>query len=302
MNETTLWNVAESQQTIQQPAVEQTAQTVEAQPTQTVEQDNVTWTSSWVEQTTQSNNTVVEQPATPEVDTQDIIASLNKIAAESKTLDEVAQESEQDKQKSENDANLQSIINDTVKDLPEKVVDVNTQQPEPNNVESDKDAKELESMFDDIKDKKHAEEVAKKAFLAFQKERNLRELDNQQNKEMIAHLKKIISEQKRDAVDKENDPRVVKLDDEAYTQWSLEQAYKKDKSTANKKNLNRFYIAKLAVNNPEISANKFLELMDNASIKHNNIWEAKPTSAPVVEVRQPTQIPRWIPSSKRGII
>lgn len=307
MNETTLWNVAESQQNINQPTnqTEQPAQQeqpkVEVQPTQHVEQNNLTWNSSWVVEPTQSVQPQQAEQSAPDQQTQDLMSSINEIINEKKTLEEIAKESDADKQEKENKQVLDNIIKETVKDIPTAP---EAKEPEvvDQTVSSEEDAKELESMLDDIKDKKHAEDIAKKMFLAYQKERNLHELDNQQHKELELHLKRMISDQKKEAVTKENDPRVVKLDDEAYTQRALEQAYKKDKSAANKQNLNRFYIAKLAVNNPEISANRFLEIMDNASLKKNTMWEGTPASAPVVEVKQPTQIPRWLPASKRGII
>lgn len=71
---TTLWEVAESQQNIntqpQQIAEQVVEKKVEVQPTQSVEQTNLTWTSSWVEQTQVApqvqQQVVVEQPTLPQ--------------------------------------------------------------------------------------------------------------------------------------------------------------------------------------------------------------------------------------------
>ena len=48
---------------------------------------------------------------------------------------------------------------------------------------------EIKQGLDDIKDKKTAEEMAKKVYLAFQKERSMHEFDNEQNKNTIDVLK-----------------------------------------------------------------------------------------------------------------
>ena len=88
MNETTLWNVAESQQNINQPTnqTEQPAQQeqpkVEVQPTQSVEQNNLTWNSSWVVEPTQSVQSQQTEQSTPDQQTQDLMSSINEIINE----------------------------------------------------------------------------------------------------------------------------------------------------------------------------------------------------------------------------
>ena len=143
--------------------------------------------------------------------------------------------------------------------------------------------------------------MAKKVYLAFQKERSMHQFDNEQNKNTIEVLKWMVKKLNEQVTTTDNDPRVTKLDDEFYTLWRLEQSYKKDKSDASKKNLTRYYVAKLAVMNPSVNANQIMDIFTNAPLKSNTMWEGAPTSAPVAEVKQPTQTPRWIPLSKRGM-
>ena len=74
-----------------------------------------------------------------------------------------------------------------------------------------------------------------------------------------------------ETVFEETDNRVTKLDDEFYTLWRLEQSYKKDKSDVSKKNLTRYYVAKLAVLNPSVNANNLMDIFTNAPLKSNTM-------------------------------
>ena len=293
---TTLGAVAESQQNISNPnetapVAEQPAQPVTQPEQTTVADNNWTWTSSWdVEQTTQST-----EASSPE----DVLEQVNAILNENKTLETVAQEADANQTQKENEDALNEIIKETTKDLPsEEAKDVKTEATS-STEESDKLDEELKQWLEDIKDKKSAEEMAKKVYLAFQKERSMHQFDNEQNANTIEVLKWMVKKLNEQVTTADNDPRVTKLDDEFYTLWRLEQSFKKDKSDASKKNLTRYYVAKLAVLNPSISANKIMDIFTNAPLKSNTMWEGMPTSAPVAEVKQPAPTPRWIPLSKR---
>ena len=294
---TTLGAVAESQQNISNPTETASVAEQPAQPAQpeqtTVANNDWTWTSSWgVEQTTQT---------TPEASTDEILNQVNAILDENKTLDTVAQESEVDRNQKENEDALNDIIKETTKDLPsDSDTDVKAEATS-STEETDKLDEELKQWLEDIKDKKSAEDMAKKVYLAFQKERSMHQFDNEQNKNTIEVLKWMVKKLNEQVTTTDNDPRVTKLDDEFYTLWRLEQSYKKDKSDASKKNLTRYYVAKLAVMNPSVNANQIMDIFTNAPLKSNTMWEGVPTSAPVAEVKQPTQTPRWIPLSKRGM-
>lgn len=294
---TTLGAVAESQQNISNPnetapVAEQPAQPVQPEQT-TVANNDWTWTSSWgVEQTTQT---------TPEVSADEILNQVDAILNENKTLDTVAQESEVDRNQKENEDALNDIIKETTKDLPsDSNTDVKAEATS-STEETDKLDEELKQWLEDIKDKKSAEDMAKKVYLAFQKERSMHQFDNEQNKNTIEVLKWMVKKLNEQVTTTDNDPRVTKLDDEFYTLWRLEQSYKKDKSDASKKNLTRYYVAKLAVMNPSVNANQIMDVFTKAPLKSNTMWEGAPTSAPVAEVKQPTPTPRWIPLSKRGM-
>ena len=294
---TTLGAVAESQANIstEAPVVEQSAQP-EPQPEQpAVADNNWTWTSSWDVQTTQSTEAPSEQA--PE----DILNQVNAILNENKTLDDVAAEDDLTKQQQENEAALDAIVKEQTKDLPSEAnTEVKTEVTS-STEESDKLDEELKQWLEDIKDKKSAEDMAKKVYLAFQKERSMHQFDNEQNANTIEVLKWMVKKLNEQVTTSDNDPRYVKLNDEAYTLWRLEQAYQKDKSDASRKNLTRYYTAKLAVLNPSVNANKIMDVLDNAPLKSNTMWEGTPTAAPVAEVKQPTPTPRWIPLSKRGM-
>ena len=297
---TTIGQVAESQANISNPTetapvAEQPAQP-EQQPEQpTVEENNWTWTSSWdVEQTTQT----AEAPKAEEVD---ILDQVNAILNEDKTLETVAKETEENQNQKENEAALADIVKEQTKDLPsEQPTDVNTEATS-STWETDKLDEELKQWLEDIKDKKSAEDMAKKVYLAFQKERSMHEFDNEQNKNTIDVLKWMVKKLNEQVTTADNDPRVTKLDDEFYTLWRLEQSYKKDKSDVSRKNLTRYYVAKLAVMNPSLNANQIMDVFEKPPLKSNKMWEGSPTSAPVAEVVKPTPTPRWIPLSKRGM-
>lgn len=293
---TTIGQVAESQQNISNPnetapAAEQAAQP--AQPEQTtVENNNWTWTSSWDVQTTQT---------TPAPSDEDILNQVNAILEENKTLNEVAKEAEENQNQKENEAALDKIIKEQTEDLPS---DSNTEvktEVTSSTEETDKLDEELKQWLEDIKDKKTAEDMAKKVYLAFQKERSMHQFDNEQNKNTIDVLKWMVKKLNEQVTTADNDPRVTKLDDEFYTLWRLEQSYKKDKSDASRKNLTRYYVAKLAVMNPSLNANQIMDVFEKAPLKSNTMWEGAPTSAPVAEVKKPTPTPSGIPLSKRGM-
>ncbi len=296
---TTLGAVAESQQNISNPnetapVAEQPVQPVQQPEQITVADNNWTWTSSWdVEQTTQNQSTQSE--TNPE----DVLAEVNRILNENKTLNDVAEDNEKDAIQKENEAALDEIVKETTKDLPsETAKDVKTEVTS-STEESNRLDDEIKQGIEDIKDKKSAEEMAKKVYLAFQKERSMHEFDNEQNKNTIEVLKNMNKKLNEQVTTSDNDPRYQKLSDEEYTLFRLEQAYQKDKSEASRKNLTRFYVAKLAVLNPSISANKIMDVLNNAPLKSNTMWEGVPTSAPVAEVEKPAPTPRWIPLSKR---
>lgn len=294
---TTIGQVAESQQNISNtnesaPVAEQPAQP--AQPEQTtVVENNWTWTSSWgVEQTAQT--------VTPSSD-EDILNQVNQILNENKTLETVAKETEEKTNQRENEDALEKIIQEQTKDLPsETATDVNTEATS-STWESDKLDEEIKQWLEDIKDKKSAEEMAKKVYLAFQKERSMHQFDNEQNKNTIEVLKWMVKKLNEQVTTADNDPRVTKLDDEFYTLWRLEQSYKKDKSDASRKNLTRYYVAKLAVMNPSLNANQIMEVFEKPTLKFNTMWEGAPASAPVAEVKKPAPTPSGIPLSKRGM-
>ena len=218
----------------------------------------------------QTTQTEISTPE-PELSADDIINQVNAILEENKTLDVVAQETEVDRNQKENEAALNDIIKETTKDLPsETPTDVNAEATS-STEESDRLDAELKQGLDDIKDKKSAEDMAKKVYLAFQKERSMHQFDNEQNKNTIEVLKGMVKKLNEQVTTTDNDPRVTKLDDEFYTLRRLEQAYKKDKSDSSKKNLTRYYVAKLAVMNPSVNANKIMDIFTNAPLKSNTM-------------------------------
>lgn len=293
---TTIGQVAESQQNISNPTTapvaEQPAQPV--QPEQTTVDNNWTWTSSWDVQTTQTS-----EASTGTED--DVISQVNAILEENKTLETVAKEAEETSNQKENEAALDKIIKEQTEDLPsDSNTDVKTEVTS-STQETDHLDDELKKGLEDIKDKKSAEDMAKKVYLAFQKERSMHQFDNEQNANTIEVLKWMVKKLNEQVTTADNDPRVTKLDDEFYTLWRLEQSYKKDKSDVSRKNLTRYYIAKLAVMNPSLNANQIMDVFEKAPLKSNTMWEGAPTSAPIAEVKKPTPTPSGIPMSKRGM-
>ena len=310
---TTLWEVAESQQNLnawlQETAnIQQAPQQVEVQPTQPVEQINLTWTSSWVEQTQEvqpvQQQVPIEQPATPSTPSpEDLLRQIQWVIEENKTLEEVAREDDASRIQQENEAALKSLVEETTKDLPQTTVEMwEVKAQISDTAESDKMAQDIKESIEDMKTVNQAKDIAKKCYNALLKEKSLHDMDNKSNKDLIEYLQWIVNEQKRENLSKETDPRVVKLDDEGYTQWKLEEAYKKDKSSANRNNLNRLYLSKIAVNNPGLRINDLIAFMNNPVTKSNSIWDAAPTAAPVAEVKPVSQIPRGIPSRMRGML
>lgn len=308
---TTLWEVAESQQNLNvqpQEAQVNAQQTVEVQPTQPVEQPNLTWTSSWVEQTQEApqvqQQVVVEQPATPSTPSpEELMKQINGIVEENKTLEEVAKEDDASRIQKENENALKSLVEEATKDIPQ--VDNTTEQVQAqisDSTESDKLAADIKESIEDMKTVNQAKDIAKKCYNALLKEKHLHEMDNKSNKELIDYLQWIINQQKKDSLSRETDPRVVKLDDEWYTMWKLEEAYKKDKSSVNQQNLNRLYLMKLAVNNPWFRINDLIDFINWTRNKSNSIWDVAPSSAPIAEVKKTPQIPRGIPVKMRGML
>lgn len=296
-----LWTVVESQQNLSQPAQPEQTQ-VEAQPTQNAEQTNVTWTSSWVEQTQEAPTQTVEAQPTQTPNPEDLIKQMSWIVEESKTLDEVAKENEQNQIAKENEDALKTIVEENTKDLPSAdKVEVKETEVTSSDEESSQLDNEIKQWLEDIKDKKTAEEMAKKVYLAFQKERSLHQFDNEQNKNTIQILKDKVKQLNEQVTTMDNDPRVTKLDDEFYTLWRLEQSYKADKSNNSKQNLIRYYVAKLATLNPVRNVNQIMDIFNTPENKSNTMGAPVQTSAPVVEPKKVAPAPRWLPVAKRGI-
>lgn len=292
MNEpqTTLGAVAESQQNLNNVTEQVT------QPAQTTEQQNAeasnsnwTWTSSWAESTeqveqSQTSTDAEQKPEQPE-----------------QTLEQVIQEDETAKTQKENEAALQELIKEQTKDLPsDSSTDVNVDAVSSVD-ESNRLDDEIKQGLDDIKDKKTAEEMAKKVYLAFQKERSIHEFDNEQNKNTIEVLKWMVKKLNEQITSNDNDPRNVKLDDEFYTLRRLEQAHQKSNNTESKNNLTRFYATKLAVLNPSVNVNKIMDVLQWAPLKSNTMWETAPTSAWIAQVKKPATPHVGLPQSKRGM-
>ena len=214
--------------------------------------------------------TQTEAPA-PEPSADDILNQVNAILEENKTLETVAQETEVDRNQKENEAALNDIIKETTKDLPSDTATDVKAEATSSTEESNRLDEELKQGLEDIKDKKSAEDMAKKVYLAFQKERSMHQFDNEQNKNTIEVLKNMNKKLNEQVTTSDNDPRYQKLSDEEYTLFRLEQAYQKDKSEASRKNLTRYYAAKLAVLNPQVNANKIMDMLSNAPLKSNTM-------------------------------
>lgn len=108
---------------------------------------------------------------------------------EGKTLNDVVEEEEKSQLQKENEDALDAIVKETTKDLPsDSNTDVKTEAVS-STEDSDRLDEELKQGLDDIKDKKSAEDMAKKVYLAFQKERSMHQFDNEQNANTIDVLK-----------------------------------------------------------------------------------------------------------------
>lgn len=295
-----LWTVVESQQNLSQNAQPEQTQ-VEAQPTQTAEQTNVTWTSSWVEQTQEAPTQTVEAQPAQSPSPEDLLKQMQWIAEENKTLNDVVEKDEQEQIAQENEDALKSIIKEQTQDLPTETTVEAKSEATSSTEETNQLDEEIKQWLEDIKDKKSAEEMAKKVYLAFQKERSLHQFDNEQNKNTIQILKDKVKQLNEQVTTMDNDPRVTKLDDEFYTLWRLEQSYKADKSNNSKQNLIRYYVAKLATLNPVRNVNQIMDIFNTPENKSNTMGAPVQTSAPVAEPKKPAPTPRWLPISKRGI-
>ena len=296
-----LWTVVESQQNLTQSNALSEQTQVDAQPTQNNEQPNVTWTSSWVEQTQEAPAQPAEAQPTQTPSPDDLLNQMKWIAEESKTLNDVAEKNEQEQIAKENEDALKSIVNETTKDLPtEPTVETKTEATS-SDQETNQLDEEIKQWLEDIKDKKSAEDMAKKVYLAFQKERSLHQFDNEQNKNTIQILKDKVKQLNEQVTTMDNDPRVTKLDDEFYTLWRLEQSYKADKSNNSKQNLIRYYVAKLATLNPVRNVNQIMDIFNTPETKSNTMGAPVPTSAPVAEPKKDVPAPRGLPVWKRGI-
>lgn len=308
MNEqqTTLGAVAESQQNIpvtnEQPSTTEAVETPEVATTQNVEATteavqqepaNVTWTSSWVEE--------AQSSVKSEMTTEELLSQVNSILNENKTLNDVAVEEEKTQLQKENEEALSEIVKEQTKDLQTSEASDVKADAISNTEASDALDKEIKAWLDDIKDKKTAEDMAKKVYLAFQKERSMHQFDNEQNANTIEVLKNMVKKLNEQVTTTDNDPRVTKLDDEFYTLWRLEQSFKKDKSDASRNNLKRYYVTKLATLSPNVSANKIMDMFDWLPLKQNVMGEASPASAPVVETKKPDLPPAGLPARKRGM-
>lgn len=282
---TTIGAVAESQQNLQQPAGQ-----VETQPTQPAEPTNPTWTSSGTG----------EQPTQPETPKE--VAPQEGEPTSGKTLEEIAKEQELDKNKQESEDALQGLVKEAVKDLPPETDDPNEPKAqEVDTAKSEKEADELKKQVDEIENLKEAEVVAKKLFLAYERERRWRILDNQMNADTIDNLKELIKQLNVKLQATDNDPRVVKLDDEAYALYRLRSAYKSENNELNKKNLSKFYLTEIAIMNPEVSANKLIEFINKSASDFNTIGQNNGTYAGVEPPKKPVYRPKGIPSGDRGI-
>ena len=282
MDQTTLWWVAASQQSITnpttepvQPVVEQAPQ-AEAQPTEApAEQEQV-----------QPEQTQTEQPK-----------------EEQKTLEDVAREEEIKKNEQENKEALDKIIAEANKDVtspdvkPEDSVEVTTDEKK---LQEESDL--LKQQLDEVKSLKDAETVAKKVYLAYEQEVRKHLLDNETNAQTIENLKEIIRQLNAKTTAMDVDPRVVKLDDENYALYRIKQAYKANSSAENKDNLTKLYLTEIAVMHPEMNVNKLIAFMNDSATKANTIWASAGTPAPVADPVKPAQRPRGIVRNFRWLL
>ena len=259
----TLWDVAASQN---------------AQPTQQV-------VAPTTEQT-QVQQPVQEQPAPQQ---------------EQPTLNDVARENEMKQNEQEAKDALQAIVDEANKWI---VSPEPSQQPvDLNNEQSDKESDLLKEQIDEIKSTKDATNVAKKVYLAYEKERHQHQLDNETNAQTINDLKELIKQLNAKTNSMEIDPRVVKLDDENYALYRIRSNYKNNQTKENKENLTKFYLTEIGVMHPDINVNKLISFMNDQTKGSNTMGAWNWTPAPVAEpVKVEAPRPRWIPASQRGIL
>lgn len=218
-----------------------------------------------------------------------------------KTLNDVARENEMNQNEQEAKDALQAIIDEANKwvvspEPSQQAVDIDTK-------DSDKESDLLKEQIDEIKSTKDATNVAKKVYLAYEKERHQHQLDNETNAQTINDLKELIKQLNAKTNSMEIDPRVVKLDDENYALYRIRNNYKNNQSKENKENLTKFYLTEIGVMHPDINVNKLISFMNDQSKGSNNIGAWNWTTAPVAEpVRIEAPRPRWIPASQRGIL
>lgn len=268
----TLWDVAASQnaQPIQQVVTETTQPAVQQE--QPIQQ--------------QVQQPVQEQPAPQQ---------------EQPTLNDVARENEMKQNEQEARDAFQKIIDEANKWVvsPEP----SHQAVDTNNEQSDKESDLLKWQIDEIKSTKDATNVAKKVYLAYEKERHQHQLDNETNAQTINDLKELIKQLNAKTNSMEVDPRVVKLDDENYALYRIRSNYKNNTSKENKENLTKFYLTEIGVMHPDINVNKLISFMNEQSKGSNTIGAWNWTPAPVAEpVKVEVPRPRWIPASQRGIL
>lgn len=276
----TLWQVAESQQV--QTSTEQVTE-------QVVEQTNLTWTSSWVDQTTQTQ-TEEQKP------------SEQTEATQEKTLEDVAKEQEIAQNQQANQDALDAIIKEANKDVVSPTPADNVAAPAVDEEKSQKEADALKAQIDEITSTKEATTVAKKVYLAYEKERSQHQLDNETNAQTIANLKELVKQLNAKTNSMEIDPRVVKLDDENYALYRIRSNYKSNSTKENKESLTKFYLTEIAVMHPELNVNKLVAYMNDQNKSSNTIGQNNWTVAPVADPVEPVRIPRGIPQSQRGIL
>lgn len=240
-----------------------------------------------------------EQPVQTQV--QQPVETQPAQQAEQPTLNDVAREAEMKQNEQEAKDAFQKIIENANK----WVVSPELQQQSiySNYEQSDKESDQLKWQIDEIKSTKDATNVAKKVYLAYEKERHQHQLDNETNAQTINDLKELIKQLNAKTNSMEVDPRVVKLDDENYALYRIRSNYKNNSSKENKENLTKFYLTEIGVMHPDINVNKLISFMNEQSKGSNTMGAWNWTAAPVAEpVKVEAPRPRWIPASQRGIL
>jgi predicted butyrate kinase (DUF1464 family) len=114
---------------------------------------------------------------------------INGIVEENKTLEEVAKEDDASRIQKENEAMLKSLVEETTKDIPQAVADTNQVTAQiSDSSETDKLAQDIKESIEDMKTVNQAKDIAKKCYNALLKEKNLHEMDNKSNKDLIEYL------------------------------------------------------------------------------------------------------------------